>query len=117
MYTPKGELNDELMKLVQDEESLKAFENCKSPEEGYEVVKRFLPNISMEEFQGNMQIMSSYLEESKDGLLSDDDLDEVAGGKSSSTKKDIKIATGVLSGAGAAAGVVAAVVSSLAFTA
>lgn len=117
MYTPKGELNDELLKLVQDPDKLKAFEACKSPEEGYEVVKQFLPNISMEEFQGSMQIMASYLEESKDGLLSDDDLDEVAGGKSKSTNKDIKIATGVLSGVGAAAGVVAGVVSALAFTA
>lgn len=117
MYTPKGELNDELLKLMQDPEAVKAFEGCKSPEDGYEVVKKYLPNISLEDFQGSMQIMAAYLEESKDGLLSDDDLDEVAGGKSDSARKDVGIATGVLGGVGAVAGVVGSIIASLAFTA
>ena len=117
MYTPKGELNDDLLKLVQDPEKIKAFENCKSPEEGFEIVKKYLPDISMEEFQGSMQVMHAYLEESQDGLLSDEDLDEVAGGKSEKTNNNIEIATGVLGGAGAAIGVVAGIISTLAFTA
>lgn len=110
MYTPKGELNDDLLKLVQDPEIIKAFGECKTPEGGYEIVKKQLPAISMEEFQNNMQIMHSYLEESQEGLLSDEDLDEVAGGKGG-----VEIATGVLGGVGAVGGVVAGVVSSLAF--
>ena len=117
MYTPKGELNDNLLELMQNPEALKAFEGCKSPEEGYEAVKTYLPNISMEEFQGSMQVMAAYLEEQTDGLLSDEDLDEVAGGKSDSSRKAVKISTGVLTGAGAAAGVAAGIISALAFTA
>ena len=89
MYTPKGELNDNLLELMQNAEAVKAFEGCKSPEEGYEVVKKYLPDISMEEFQGSMQVMAAYLEEQTDGLLSDEDLDEVAGGKGDSKPKTV----------------------------
>ena len=117
MYTPKGELNDNLLELMQNAEAVKAFEGCKSPEEGYEVVKKYLPDISMEEFQGSMQVMAAYLEEQTDGLLSDEDLDEVAGGKSDSTRKAIQTSATVLGGVGTAAGIVAGVVSALAFTA
>lgn len=112
MYTPKGELNDQLLALMQEEENVKAFEGCKSPEEGYEVVKRFIPGISMEEFQESMQIMAAYLEENADGLLNDEDLDAVAGGKSTAGK----VAAG-LGGASTAIGIVGTVISSLAFTA
>lgn len=115
MYTPKGELNDDLLKLMEDAEAIKALEGCKSPEEGYEVVKKFLPNISMEDFQRSMQIMHAYLEEKEDGLLSDEDLDEVAGGKSS--KKKLESAAAGLSGTAAVVGVVGSVIASLAFTA
>lgn len=111
MYTPKGELNDELLKLMQDPEALTYFEGCKSPEEGYQKVKRYLPNISMDEFQCSMKIMAAYLEESKDGLLTEEDLDQVAGGKNTA-----KIVGASMGGVGAAAGVIGGVVASMAFT-
>ena len=110
MYTPKGELNDDLLKLVQDPEIIEAFGECKTPEGGYEIVKKKLPEITMEEFRNNMQIMYSYMEESQEGLLSDEDLDEVAGGKSDAGQ--ISTALGIVATVG---GGVAALMANLAF--
>ena len=108
MYTPKGELNDELLKLVQDPEKVMEFIGLTTPEEGLAVAKKYIPDITLEEFQKSMQIMSSYLEENKDGLLSDEDLDSVAGGKVS-TETIVGILGGVAATTGAVAGVAGAV--------
>ncbi|MEG1947060.1 MAG: hypothetical protein RR139_08185 [Lachnospiraceae bacterium] len=80
MYTPKGELNDKLYEMMRDEEAVEKLAAAKSPEECYEVAKSYA-DVSFEEFQSSMEIMRSYLEESQDGLLSEEDLDQVAGGK------------------------------------
>lgn len=113
MYTPKGELNDALLELMKDPEKIKELEGLKSPEEGLEVVKKYIPDMTLEEFQKSMQIMRAYLEESQEGLLSEEDLDSVAGGKGNPTKTIV----GTLGAVGAVGGAVGAVVSTLAFTA
>lgn len=113
MYTPKGELNNKLLELVQDPKIIKAFGECKTPEEGFEIVKQQIPELTVDEFKNNMQIMYSYLEESEEGLLSEDDLDQVAGGKGT-----VETVTDILSGVGTAAGAIGAVagfVSSMSF--
>ncbi|MGI6069850.1 MAG: hypothetical protein ACOYBE_05425 [Blautia sp.] len=115
MYTPKGELNDELFALVKDPDFVKELEGLKTPEEGYEVVKKRLPNMSMEEFQTSMGIMYAYLVEQEDGLLDEEDLDAVAGGKS--TAKSVSTALGVTGGVAGAAGAIIGVVTASMFTA
>lgn len=104
MYTPKGDINDDLYKAMQDEAIVAKLAEAKSPEECYGVIKGAGIGVSREDFEKSMTIMKAYLEESKEGVLSEEDLDQVAGGKMN--KKD---ATEVaLSTVSAAAGIVGA---------
>ncbi|MEG1291396.1 MAG: hypothetical protein RSD28_03765 [Lachnospiraceae bacterium] len=101
MYTPKGELNDKLYEMMQDEAAVEKLAAAKSPEECYEVAKSYA-EVSFEEFRSSMEIMRSYLEESQDGLLSEEDLDQIAGGKmSTDAVVNMSVGLGILS-AGAA---------------
>lgn len=84
MYTPKGELNDELLKIMQQEETARKLMESQSREEAYEVLKAAGCQMSLEEIEKNTEIMKAYFEEKESGVLSDDDLDQVAGGKASS---------------------------------
>lgn len=109
MKTPKGEINDKVLELVKDEEILAKMAETKSPEECYDVVKDKI-DISFEDFTASMTVAMNYVQESQSGLLSDDDLDQVAGGK----KSDIDIGEMVglgLSAIGTAAGVIGAIVA------
>ncbi|MGI6090270.1 MAG: hypothetical protein ACOYEL_02620 [Saccharofermentanales bacterium] len=81
MKTPKGEISDSIIALANDEALLKKMSECKSPEEVYALVEDRV-GIPFEQFTAEMEIAQSYLKEMEAGLLSDDDLDAVAGGKS-----------------------------------
>ncbi|MGI6090269.1 MAG: hypothetical protein ACOYEL_02615 [Saccharofermentanales bacterium] len=80
MKTPKGEISDSIIALASDEALLKKMSECKSPEEVYALVKDRV-GIPFEQFTAEMEIAHSYLKEMESGLLSDEDLDAVAGGK------------------------------------
>ncbi|HHW93541.1 MAG TPA: hypothetical protein GX734_03505 [Clostridiaceae bacterium] len=80
MKTPKGEISDSIIALTNDEALLQKMSECKSPEEVYALVKDRV-GIPFEQFTAEMTIAHSYLQEMEAGLLSDDDLDAVAGGK------------------------------------
>lgn len=114
MYTPKGEINDALYEALKNGEVLAKLSVAKSPEECYEAVKAAGVKISMEEFQGSMEIIKAYLQENDEGVLSEDDLDQVAGGKSSSGKQKVEDATNGLKLAAAAVGVIGGIASAAA---
>ncbi len=80
MKTPRGEISDSIIALVNDETLLQKMSECKSPEEVYALVKDRV-GIPFEQFTAEMTVAQSYLKEMEAGLLSDDDLDAVAGGK------------------------------------
>ncbi|MGI6508352.1 MAG: hypothetical protein ACOX4A_08245 [Saccharofermentanales bacterium] len=81
MKTPRGEISDSIIALANDEALLQKMSECKSPEEVYALVKDRV-GIPFEQFTAEMTVAQSYLKEMEAGLLSDDDLDAVAGGKS-----------------------------------
>jgi len=80
MKTPRGEISDSIIVLVNDEALLQKMSECKSPEEVYALVKDRV-GIPFEQFTAEMTVGQSYLKEMEAGLLSDDDLYAVAGGK------------------------------------
>ncbi|MEG0961520.1 MAG: hypothetical protein RSF88_01485 [Lachnospiraceae bacterium] len=80
MYTPKGELNDKIYEMMKDEAAVEKLAAAKSQEEFYEIAKNYA-EVSVEEFKVSMEIMKSYLEESKNGELSEEELEQVAGGQ------------------------------------
>ncbi len=80
MQTPKGIIDDSIMALVKDDEILAKMSEAKSPEECYDIVKDKV-TVSFEEFVEMMAIAKNYMEATQEGLLSEDDLDAVAGGK------------------------------------
>lgn len=81
MYTPKGEINEVLLNALNKEGVMAKVADCKSIEAAYDVVKEAVPEITMDEFKEGLTIMKAYYEESEDGALSEEDLDQVAGGK------------------------------------
>ncbi|HHW93543.1 MAG TPA: hypothetical protein GX734_03515 [Clostridiaceae bacterium] len=83
MKTPRGDISDSIIALASDEALIKKMSECKSPEEVYALVKDRV-GIPFEQFTAEMAIAHSYLQEMQAGLLSEEDLDAVAGGKSSS---------------------------------
>lgn len=109
MQTPKGEINDKIIELCKDEALLEKMAAATSPEECYEIAKDRLDGVSFEEFQSSMSVAMAYTAEGKSGELSEDDLDQVAGGKG--TMEIIETATGGISlVAGIAGAIVAAAV-------
>ncbi|MGI6617634.1 MAG: hypothetical protein ACOX36_06250 [Saccharofermentanales bacterium] len=90
MKTPKGEISDSIIALANDEALLQKMSECTSPEEVYALVEDRV-GIPFEQFTAEMSIANSYLKEMEAGLLSEDDLDAVAGGKQ--TKKFFDIIT------------------------
>ena len=90
MKTPKGEISDSIVALANDETLLQKMSECTSPEEVYALVEDRV-GIPFEQFTAEMSIANSYLKEMEAGLLSEDDLDAVAGGKQ--TKKFFDIIT------------------------
>ncbi len=86
MNTPKGFVDDSIMALLNDEAVLKKWEDCKSLEECYDVVKD-KATVSFDDFKTMMAIIVELAKETNDGLLSEEDLDAVAGGFSYSEWK------------------------------
>ncbi len=105
MQTPKGIIDDSIMALVKDDEILAKMSEAKSPEECYDIVKDKV-TVSFEEFAEMMAIGKSYMEEAQEGLLTEEDLDAVAGGKADSETLACAI--------GPAAGIVVVVAASAA---
>jgi len=91
MQTPKGEINDKIMKLTEDEAILQKMSTANSPEECYELVKDRIEGVSFEEFQASMSVAAAYVQESQSGELSENDLDMVAGGKDKAAKEQATI--------------------------
>jgi|BioPla2DNA2_1021312.scaffolds.fasta_scaffold05447_2 hypothetical protein len=81
MKTPRGEISDSIIALAEDEVLIQKVCECKSPEEVYALVKDRV-DMPFEQFTAEMTIAYSYLQEMESGLLTEDDLDAVAGGKS-----------------------------------
>ncbi len=96
MKTPKGEISDSIIALANDEALLQKMGECKSPEEVYALVKDTV-GIPFEQFTAEMTIAHSYLQEMESGLLSEDDLDAVAGGKSKKESENIGASVGLAS--------------------
>lgn len=80
MYTPKGELNDVLLKALYEKKVMEEIGNCGTREELLRVLGRYVRGIEAEEAMDSLAVILSYLEEQDIQLLSDEDLDEVAGG-------------------------------------
>lgn len=89
------------MALLQDEEIILKMSEAKSPEESYDIVKDKV-TVSLEEFVEMMAIAKSYVDEAQEGLLSEEDLDVVAGGKLNAYTTE-KIVVSVLGTAAVAA--------------
>ncbi len=103
MNTPKGFVDDSIIALMRDEEVLKGLEACKTPEQCYDLVKDKV-SVSLDDFVAMMAIAKELTEGLSEGLLSDDDLDTVAGGKMVDPDELAEIAsTSTTSGATAAA--------------
>lgn len=109
MYTPKGEINDALYEAMKDQAFIEKLASAKTPDDCYEAVKEAGVEVSREEFEKSMEIMKGYLEESQEGILSEEDLDQVAGGKMSG-KDAADIALSTISTAAGVAGAIAAAV-------
>ncbi|MGI6090271.1 MAG: hypothetical protein ACOYEL_02625 [Saccharofermentanales bacterium] len=88
MKTPRGEISDSIVALANDEALLQKMNECKSPEEVYALVEDRV-GIPFEQFTDEMKIAHAYLQEMEDGLLTEDDLDAVAGGKQAKKFFDI----------------------------
>ncbi len=87
MKTPRGEISDSIIALASDEALLKKMSECKSPEEVYALVEDRV-GIPFEQFTAEMSIADSYLQDIDSGLLTEEDLDSVAGGKLFKKKSD-----------------------------
>lgn len=80
MAIEKKMLNQQMLSLFGNEEIVTKLKMCKSPEECFEVTKSYLPTMSLREFSESMKLIQEYINESGDGTLCIDELDDVAGG-------------------------------------
>ena len=101
MKTPRGEISDSIIALVNDEALIQKLSKCTSPEEAYALVKDRV-DMPFEQFKAEMTTAYSYLKDMDDGLLTEEDLDAVAGGKSKAAQEEVDDVCLALS-AGAAA--------------
>ncbi len=101
MKTPRGEISDSIIALANDEALIQKLSKCTSPEEAYALVNDRV-NMPFEQFKAEMTTAYSYLKDMDDGLLTEEDLDAVAGGKSKAAQEAIDDTCLALS-AGAAA--------------
>ena len=81
VYTSRGELNEDFLKLLYQGDILKKLEACKNRQEVCGLLKRFLKKVDPEEITESLVVIQSYLdEEQMEGLLTDEELEYVAGG-------------------------------------
>ncbi len=80
MKTPRGEISDSIVSLAHDDVLLEKMSKCKSPEEVYALVKDRV-NMPFKQFAAEMDIARSCLKDMDAGLLTEADLDVIAGGE------------------------------------
>ncbi|MFI3177777.1 MAG: hypothetical protein R3Y67_09870 [Eubacteriales bacterium] len=88
MNTPKGFVDDSIITLISNDEVLKKWSECKNLEECYDVVKD-MATLPLDEFKSMMSIVAELSKELNNGLLSEADLDAVAGGARATTAAEI----------------------------
>ena len=98
MKTPRGEISDSIIALASDEAVILKMSECTSPEEVYALVKDRV-GIPFEQFTAELAIAHSYLKEMESGLLTEEDLDAVAGGKYDPNKPGMLIIEAIGTGA------------------
>ncbi|GAB6181626.1 hypothetical protein JCM14036_29450 [Desulfotomaculum defluvii] len=91
-------------KLGKDEALQDKLKACKSPEEAFEVAKGVVDGLSFDDFTATMKKINESIAKNQ-GELSDDDLEQVAGGWSDSDTATIVAATIGAAGPAAAAAV------------
>lgn len=97
MYTPRGELNDEFLQALYDGKLLEGLKKCREKKDFMRVLKQYVENMEYEELEESMVVLQSYLEEEQEmRILSDEDLDEVAGGNQRARIFDRSSVTGLL---------------------
>ena len=82
MSVSRESLHQELWALLSNADIAMSLSECKSPEECYNVVRAYISDMPMSAFTDSMKFINYQLEQTQDGLLSDDELDNVAGGAS-----------------------------------
>lgn len=81
MYTPRGELNETLLRALYQDGVLDALKLCRDRIQLLKSLEKYVAAISEEELTESLTIVQSYLEEEQEiRLLNDQELDEVAGG-------------------------------------
>lgn len=78
--------------LAQDESLGKKFEECKTPEDAYNVAKEIADGYTLEEFKNVMAEISKQKESGRE--LSEEDLDSVSGGSGAELGIKIGVAVG-----------------------
>ncbi|MGI6069849.1 MAG: hypothetical protein ACOYBE_05420 [Blautia sp.] len=81
MYTPRGELHEGFLEIMYQEDIWKEIRNCRNREELQAVLDKYVKGMELAELKDTLVVIQSYLEEEqRDRVLSEADLDEVAGG-------------------------------------
>lgn len=81
LYTPKGEINRKFLSMLYKEQILEEMFSCETPQELSSVWEKYAVSISAEEARDSLTVILSYLEEETQHIiLSEEELDEVAGG-------------------------------------
>lgn len=101
-------INENIKELVEkvmaDEALMNKFKECNSVEEAYKLATSIVDGYTLEEFQQTMIKLNGMISNQTKGELTDDDLQQVAGGS-----KGTDIADTVLQTVSATAGIVSAV--------
>lgn len=87
MYTPKGEINDKLLEAMKDAAFMEKFSAAETPEAAFALVKEVEPEMTMDELKASANAMLAFAQEQESGILSEEDLDQVAGGSKSGAKQ------------------------------
>ncbi len=93
-----------LEKLAKDEALQEKLKACKSPEEAFEVAKGTVDGLSFDDFTATMKKVNEAFTKGN-GELSDDDLEQVAGGWSDDNTVAVITATVGAAGPAAAAAI------------
>ena len=93
-----GEVNmqEQIKTLLQNEEVVTRMSKATSPEESYEIVQSYGITLSFEEYKAVMTELLHSLVDESDGVLSEADLQALAGGVDVSKElKDAAVAIGI----------------------
>ena len=73
-------MNEQILALLQNEDAVKKLAEVKTPEESYAVAQSFGLCLSFDEYAAEMKIIKEKMLEQMEGILSEDDLQRMAGG-------------------------------------